>query len=159
MVADAMAELADRLRPRHDEIAREMVARYRDEIVDYAASSDDFLEVEVVEATPRVLTHVLDNIEGDALSPSDKQVAELRLMLSRRPHQGVALPSIQHAFRLFSEHVYEELAACASPDRPDELQAVIRGGAVIMRFAHDVIGVVTQAYLDELEDVHGDREI
>src|SRR3954470_18734543 len=159
MVADAMAELANRLRPRHEEIAREMAARYRDEIVDYAASSDDFLEVEVLEVTRRVLTHVLDNIEGDALSPSDKQVAELRLMLSRRPHQGVALPSIQHAFRLFSEHLYDELSACAAPTSQHELQAVIRGGRVIMRFADVVIGMVTQTYLDEMEDVRGDREI
>src|SRR3954469_23641691 len=154
-----MGELANRLRPRQEEIAREMVRRYRDEIVDYAASSDDFLEVEVLEVTRRVLTHVLDNIEGDALSPSDKQVAELRLMLSRRPHQGVALPSIQHAFRLFSEHLYDELSACAAPTSQHELQAVIRGGRVIMRFADVVIGMVTQTYLDEMEDARGDREI
>src|SRR3954468_16187572 len=159
MVADAMAELADRLRPRHEEIAREMVALYREEIVDYAASSDDFLEGEVLEVTRRALTHVLDNIAADEVSPSERQATELRRMLSRRPHQGVALPSIQHAFRLFNEHLYDELSACAAPASQRELQAVIRGGRVIMRFADVVIGMVTQAYLDEMEDVRGDREI
>src|SRR3954468_16667581 len=154
-----MGELANRLRPPQEEIAREMVARYRDEIVDYAASSDDFLEDEVLGVTRRVLAHVLDNIAADEVSPTEKQVAELRLMLSRRPHQGVALPSIQHAFRLFSEHLYDELWGCADPTRQEELQAVIRGGRVIMRFADVVIGMVTQTYLDEMEDVRGDREI
>src|SRR4051794_9998015 len=154
-----MGELANRLRPRQEEIAREMVARYRDEIVDYAASSDDFLEDEVLGVTRRVLAHVLDNIASDSVSPTEKQMAELRLMLSRRPHQGVALPSIQHAFRLFSEHLYDELSACAVPTRQEELEAVIHGGRVIMRFADVVIGMVTQAYLDEMEDVRGDREI
>jgi len=154
-----MGELADRLRPRQEEIAREMVRRYRDEIVDYAASSADFLEADVLAVTQRVLTHVLDSIASDSISPTDKQAAELRLMLSRRPHQGVALPSIQHAFRLFSEHLYDELWACAEPTCQEELQAVIRGGRVIMRFADVVIGMVTQTYLDEMEDVRGDREI
>jgi sugar diacid utilization regulator len=37
--------------------------------------------------------------------------------------------------------------------------AVIRGGRILMRYADDVIGIVTQAYLDEMEDVRGDREI
>ena len=44
MIQDAMVKLANRLRPRHEEIARELVARYREEIVDYAASSEDFME-------------------------------------------------------------------------------------------------------------------
>ncbi len=154
-----MAELADRLRPRQEAIARELVARYREEIVDYAASSEDFMEDEVLGVTRRVLAHVLDNIAADSISPSDKQVVELRRMLARRPHQGVALPSIQHAFRVFAEHVYDELAVAASPEHQEELLAVIRGGRVLMRFADVVIGIVTQAYLDEMEDVRGDREI
>ena len=159
VVEEAMAELAHRLRPRHEEIAREMVRRYRDEIVDYAASTDAFLEAEVLAVTRRALTHVLDNIATNSVSPSDKQVADLRRMLSRRPHQGVALPSIQHAFRLFSEYLYDELAACADATRETELLAVIRGGRVIMRVADVIIGMVTQTYLDEMEDVRGDREI
>src|SRR4051812_11403972 len=154
-----MLELANRLRPRHEEIARETVSRYREEIVDYAASSEDFLEREVLTVTRRTLTYVLDNIAADSIAPSDKQLAELRRMLARRPHQSVALPSIQHAFRLFSEHLYDELSAAASPERPDELLAVIRAGRVLMRFADVGIGIVTQAYLDEMEDVRGDREI
>src|SRR3954447_20722574 len=159
MAEAAMTELASRLRPREEEIARELVARYREEIVDYAASSDEFLEREVLPVTARVLAHVLDNIAADVLDPGEKQTTELRRMLARRPHQGVALPSIQHAFRVFCEHVYQELSVVASPARPEELLAVIRGGRVLMRFADTVIGIVTQAYLDEMEDVRGDREI
>src|SRR4051794_6053989 len=159
MVKDAMAELADRLRPRHAAIAREISARYREEIVDYAASSEDFMEREVLTVTHRALTHVFDNIATDSVSPSEKQLVDMRRMLARRPHQGIALPSIQHAFRLFREHLYDELSAVASPERPDELLAVIRGGKVLMRFADVAIGIVTQAYLDEMEDVRGDREI
>src|SRR3954470_14973778 len=159
MVEAAMTELADRLRARYDPMAREIVARYREEIVDYAASSEDFIELEVLEATRAHLTGVLDNLSTGSISPSEAQLAGLRGVLARRPHQGIPLPSIQHAFRLFSESVYQELSACANPDRQDELLAVIRGGAVIMRFAHEVIREVTQTYLDELEDVRGDREI
>src|SRR3954471_1021124 len=159
MVEAAMTELADRLRARYDPMAREIVARYREEIVDYAASSDDFIELEVLEATRAHLSGVLDNISAASISPSEAQLAGLRGVLARRPHQGIPLPSIQHAFRLFSESVYQELWACANPNRQDELLAVIRGGAVIMRFAHEVIREVTQTYLDEAEDVRGDREI
>lgn len=150
--------LADRLRARQDEIASEIVERYRNEIVDYAASPPEFLEGDVMRVTQLGLTSVLDNLSKNATAPTQAQLAQFKDMLARRPHQGVALPSIQHAFRLFGEHVYDELSACASDD-PEDLQAVIRGGAVIMGFAHEVIGVVTQTYLDELEDVSGDREI
>ena len=154
-----MATLAGRLREREDELAREIAGRYRTEIVDYAASDPEFIETDVLNVTRRGLSLVLDNIAANEVSPTPEQIAEFRQMLARRPHQGVALPSIQHAFRLFGEHVFEALSGCASPDRPEELQAAIRGGAVIMRFAHEVIGVVTQTYLDEMEDVSGDREI
>ena len=154
-----MAALADRLRARHDELATRIVERYRAEIVDYAASSPEFIEHEVLPVASRGLTHVLDNIAANSRTPSREQVEEFRRMLGRRPHQAIALPSIQAAFRLFSEFLYDELAAAASPDDPDELQAVIRGGAVMWRFSHEVIGIVTQTYLDELEDVRGDREI
>ena len=134
-------------------------ARYRTEIVDYAASDPEFIENDVLSVTRRCLSNVLDNIATNSASPSRSSSPSAGDLLARRPHQGVALPSIQHAFRLFGEEVFDALAACASPDRPEELQAVIRGGAVIMRFAHEVISVVTQTYLDELEDVSGDREI
>src|SRR3954469_6257845 len=100
MVEAAMTELAERLRSRHEPMAREIVERYRDEIVDYAASSDDFIELEVLEATRTHLSGVLDNISAASISPSDEQLAELRGVLARRPHQGIPLPSIQHAFRL-----------------------------------------------------------
>jgi sugar diacid utilization regulator len=159
MAEAAMADLASRVRARHDEIARALVAHYREQIVDYAASSEDFLEIEVLPVTRSILGDMLENIAADVITPTDEQIAGLRRMLVRRPHQGIALPSIQHAFRVFGEVVYAELSACASPDRPEELRAVVRGGAVIMRFTHEVIRVVTQAYLDELEDVRGDREI
>ena len=159
MAGAAMADLASRVRARHDEISHALVAHYREEIVDYAASSEDFLEIEVLPVTRSILGDMLDNIAADEISPTDEQIAGLRRMLVRRPHQGIALPSIQHAFRIFGEVVYAELSACASPERPDELRAVVRGGAVVMRFTHEVIRVVTQAYLDELEDVRGDREI
>ena len=154
-----MSTLAERLRARHDEIARAIVQRYRDEIVDYAASNPDFLETDVLQVTGAALTSVLDSMAANSTTANATQLAELRDMLARRPHQGVALPSIQHAFRLFGEHVYDELAKHASSDDPDDLRAVIRGGAVIMGFAHEVIGVVTQTYLDEMADVTGDREI
>ena len=154
-----MATLAGRLRLREEEKAREIVARYRNEIVDYASSDPDFMESDVLVVTRRCLSMVLDNVAANSPSPTEQQLSEFRDLLARRPHQGVALPSIQHAFRLFGEEVFEALAECASPDRPEELHAVIRGGAVIMRFAHESIGVVTQTYLDELEDVTGDREI
>jgi sugar diacid utilization regulator len=159
MSQSAMAALAGRLRERHEEIAREIVKRYSEEIVDYAASSPEFLEGDVLDVTRMGLTSVLDNIAADTTTATRAQLAQFGDMLARRPHQGVALPSIQHAFRLFGQHVYEELAASVDPEDPAALTAVIRSGAVIMSFAHEAIGLVTQTYLDELEDVSGDREI
>ena len=161
MADHAMAAIVERMSAGEVyELADVIVARYRDEIVDYAASdgrSSSRREVLAGHAPGRRARH-REHRRG-SISPTAEQLEEFRELLARRPHQGVALPSIQHAFRIFGEHLFAELSACASPDRPEELQAAIRGGAVIMRFAHEVIRVVTQAYLDELEDVRGDREI
>ncbi len=154
-----MATLAARLRLEEEELARAITRRYQAEIVDYAASDPEFIEDDVLNVTRRCLSNVLDNIAANSASPTPEQLSALQELFARRPHQGVALPSIQHAFRLFGEEVFEALAACAEPEHPEELQAAIRGGAIVMRFAHELISVVTQTYLDELEDVSGDREI
>jgi sugar diacid utilization regulator len=159
VVEDAMTRLAGRLRLQEEEQARSIVERYREEIVDYAASDPEFVDTDVLNVTRRCLSDLLDNIAESASSPTPQQLQALQELFARRPHQGVALPSIQHAFRLFGEEVFAALADCASPEDPDELQAVIRSGAIIMRFAHELISVVTQTYLDELEDVSRDREI
>lgn len=155
----ALAALAARLDARGEDLPREIMAIYRGEIVDYAAASESFLERDVLEVTRRGVAHVIENLAADRSSPHPDQVAEFRRLLARRPHQGVGLPAIQHAFRLFGEAMHDSLTREADPSRPEELQAVIRGAAIIMRFTNEVIGVVTQTYLDELEDVRGDREI
>jgi sugar diacid utilization regulator len=155
----AITEISRRLQLRTDDIARALIARYSEEIVDYAASSADFLEGDVLDVTRRLLTDLFENVASGSVMPTEAQLAAYRQLLARRPHQGIALPSIQHAFRIFGELVYGELSTSASQDRPDELRAAIAAGAIVMRFAHEVIGVVTQTYLDELEDVTGDREI
>ena len=154
-----MATLVQRLRLSDDDLARSIVGRYRAEIVDYAASDEEFIENEVMYVTGRCLEHVLDNIAANAPSPTAQQLAEYRELFARRPHQGVALPSIQHACWLFGEEIFAALTTCAAQDCPEELQAAIRGGAIAMRMAHEIIRVVTQGYLDELEDVSRDREI
>lgn len=155
----ALQTLATRLRADHEVIARNAVALYKQEIVDYAAATDEFLENNVLAVTRRGFADVLDNLDADAAEPRPDQIAGMESMLMRRPHQGVALASMQHAFRLFGEFAFELLPTYVDPDDPVQLQAVMRAGQIIMRYTHEVIQVVTQTYMDELQDVRGDREI
>src|SRR3954469_1257528 len=120
-----MAALVERLRPREDELVRRMVERYRTEIVDYATASDDFIEFDVMPVTRRAFVITLDNIAADRRLPSSEQLDEFGRMLVRRPHQDIALPSLQAAFRLFAEFIFDEYAAIATRDDPDELAAVV----------------------------------
>ena len=128
--------------------------------MDYAASDPEFVETDVLNVTRRWPVERPRQHRGQHRLP---------IAARRSPSSGTCSPgartrasrsrpsstrSVSSASRSSTA-----LSACADPDRPEELQAVIRGGAVIMRFAHEVIGVVTQTYLDELEDVSGDREI
>ncbi len=157
---DAMVTLAERLRAREGELAEEIAGRYRTEIVDYAASDPDFVETDVLQVTRRrrraassrtsPRTRPRPRPSSSRSSGSCSRGGRTRAWRCRRSSTRS---------RLFGEHVFAALAACASPDRPEELQAAIRGGTVIMRFANEVIRGVTQTYLDELEDVRGDREI
>ncbi len=155
----ALAELSAKLSADKDDIAANAVRLYRREIVDYAASDEDFIETEVYAVTVRGFTDVLANLESNTVEPSPEQIAGMEAMLMRRPHQGVALASMQQAFRLFADYSYQLLPGYIDQSDPVQLQAVIRAGQIIMRYTHEVIQVVTQTYMDELQDVRGDREI
>lgn len=154
-----MSKLTVKLRADHEQIARDAVALYRREIVDYAASTSDFLEDEVLAVARRGFGDVLDNLDSDTVEPTAEQIAGMEAMLLRRPHQGVALSSMQEAFRLFGQFASDLLPTYVDQDDPAQLLAVIRANQVIMHYTHAVISVVTQTYMDELQDVRGDREI
>ncbi|WP_354700043.1 hypothetical protein DSM112329_00304 [Paraconexibacter sp. AEG42_29] len=158
-VTQGVAELAARMRTDHEQIARSAVALYKTEIVDYAAATSEFLEDEVLAVTLRGFGDVLDNLAADVVEPSVEQIAGMEAMLMRRPHQGVALASMQQAFQVFSGYSYGLLPSYIDDEDPVQLRAALRAGEVIFRYTHEVIQVVTQTYLDELQDVRGDREI
>lgn len=155
----ALAELSAGLRVDREAIARGAVQRYQAEIVDYAASDESFIENEVYAVTLRGFTDVLDNLDSDRLEPTAEQIGGMEAMLMRRPHQGVPLAAMQHAFQIFADYAYQLLPGYASGEDTVHLRAVIRAGQVVMRYTHEVIQVVTQTYMDELQDVRGDREI
>jgi sugar diacid utilization regulator len=157
-IEPAIVTIVGRIRERFDEHVEELVATYRKEIVDYAASSERFIKNEVASTTARNLELVLDNLEHGS-STSAEQLTESGRWTTRRVHQGISLPSVQHACRLFGEHIYEAVLEAASVDVPEEREAVLASAAAIMRHVHQMVGSVTLAYLDELEDLRGDREI
>src|SRR4051794_35951670 len=128
----ATIAIVRRIRGRLEEVARSTVSRYRDEIVDYAPTDDDFLFGEVLDIARLNLEALLDNLEtGNDLDP--EQLDQTRAGAARRVHQGVSLGSLQHAYRLFGEGVWQVIVDEARTDVPGEREAALQAAQHVMR--------------------------
>src|SRR5256885_1056105 len=100
-----------------------MVERYRTEIVDYATADDALLDdvrAGSVDNARALLANVRDETD---LGP--EELERSATAAARRMHQGVPLDAFLHAFRLWSQILWEQVLAEARTDRPGEREAAL----------------------------------
>lgn len=154
---EAIRAIAHRLAGHEEELAREMVARYRREIVDYRAA-DGSLSSDAAAFALGNLGALLANLErGEPLS--NGQLEETRMAAARRVHQGVSLEAFLHAGRLWGQYVWDTLRAAARPDCPEEREAALAIAGRVMRHVDLVSTVGGYAYLHEAQGLSGDGRI
>lgn len=146
---DALQAIARRLAGREEELARQIVAHYRQEILDYRAA-DGALWADAAALARDNLVALLTNLErGEPLS--NGALEETRMGAARRVHQGVSLESFLHAGRLWGQYTWEALRAAARVGRPHESRAALEIASRVMRHVDLVSTAGAHAYLHEAQ--------
>jgi sugar diacid utilization regulator len=149
--------IAARIDERKEEIAREMLARYRAEIVDYRLAGEA-LQRDVLGVSLDNLEALLDSLQRDV--PLDEQRMErTRRGAARRVHQGISLEAFLHATRLWGQITWETVLATAHAGDAAEREAALHIAGAVLRHVDLMSTTVAAAYLAEAEGVSGDREL
>jgi sugar diacid utilization regulator len=157
-VTDAdLAAVVDRLVQRLEAIGDVMVERYREAIVDYATADESLLE-DVRSVSVDNVRSLLANVrDGEVLNPDELERSATAA--ARRVHQGIPLEAFLHAFRLWSQIVWEEVLAEARTDRPGEREAALHLAGRLIAHVDLVSSSGALAYLDEVQGVWSDQEV
>jgi sugar diacid utilization regulator len=152
-----LAAVLERLLQRIDAIGDVMVERYRAEIVDYAtadaAQLDDVRTVSVDNARS-----VLVNLQRGTV-PGPDEFQHSATAAARRVHQGIPLDAFLHAFRLWTQILWQQVLEEARTDRPGEREAALQIAGQLMTHVDRVSSAGALAYLEEVQGIWSDREV
>src|SRR5439155_6856701 len=105
---EAIRAIARRIAGREEELARQIVARCREEIVDYGAA-DNSVSADVARLALDSLEALLANLErGEPLS--SRHLEKIRMGAGHRVDQGVSLESFFHEGQRRGQLTWETLA-------------------------------------------------
>jgi sugar diacid utilization regulator len=155
---DPVRRIAERIAERSEELARRMVSRYRDDIVDYRLADEEFVFGDVFAVS-------LDNIEvlfANLIAgrpTADEQLDATRRGAARRLQHGISLEAFLHASRLWGQLTWETVLQTAALDEPAEREAALEIAGHVMNHVDKMSVAVAAAYLAEAEGVSSDREV
>ena len=156
---DAVRVIIGRFSGRLDEIARQMVERYRAEIVDYRLADPGFVYRDVYGVSLDALRTTVDDLESGRRATSPAVFEGTRRGAARRVHQGMSLESFLHAARLWGQVLWETVLSCTDEKVAAEREAALRIAGQVLEHMDMLSTAAAQGYLDELQSVWSDREI
>src|SRR3954453_23426946 len=132
VAAHPVHAIAQRLEAGKEDLARRMVARYAEDIVDYRLADVDFMQREVYAVSLENL-EVLVAILLHGESPSEAWLEKTRRGAARRLHEGISLEAVLHAPRLWGQLTWEHVLECAHADVPAEREAALQIAGAVLR--------------------------
>jgi|1185.fasta_scaffold02853_1 sugar diacid utilization regulator len=149
-----------RIESRVDELSRQMVARYCEEITDYRVrlAEDEVLFNDVAEVTADSVRMMLSNLEAGT-SLTDEQFDRTRASAVLRVHQGIPLESFLRAVRIWGETFWQTVLETARTDRPEEREAALTMSTRVLRHIDLMSVAVAHAYVSEVQGVWSAREV
>jgi hypothetical protein len=156
---EAVRVIIGRISGRLDEIAREMVERYRAEIVDYRLADPEFVYQDVYGVSLDALRKTIDDLDSGRRATSPADFEGTRRGAARRVHQGMSLESFLHAARLWGRVLWETVLSCTHEEVATEREAALRIAGQVLEHMDMLSTAAAQGYLDELQSVWSDREI
>lgn len=158
-MADAVRAIVRRFSGRLEEIARQMVERYREEILDYRLADPDVLYTEVYGISLEALRKTVADL-GNCRHPlSAAEFEGARQGAARRVYQDISLESFLHAVRLWERVLWETMLSCINADIAVGCGAALQIGGQLLEHMDLLSTAAAQGYLDELQNVWSDREV
>jgi sugar diacid utilization regulator len=148
---DAIHVIARRLATQREQLARRLVERARQEIVDYRTPSDPQLLTETFTAALEHIDALVASLQSGQPVP-DEYLESAREIAARRVHEGVPLESLLHAARLWGAVSWEAVLSIARADPDQGREAALAIAGRIMELADSLSTAFTHAYLDEITD-------
>jgi hypothetical protein len=137
-----------------DELARRMVAVFRDSIPAYSKLPEALLRGEIEGMTRRNVGLFLRSMADDRAASPD-ELEPFCESARQRAAEGLPIEDLLRAYRLGGRLTWEALSTAATPD---EHAALIPGVARMMAYVDQVSNAVTAAYVDERRHLVSDDE-
>lgn len=138
-----------------EEVGERLVKAYKAEIVDYRSLLVGFIDEDVAEMARRNLITLLSWLTGEA--NEQRSLEEFRNSAVRRFRQGVSVQALLHAYRVWGQVVWDEIARLPVCQAAPSTGFAVAGE--IMRYVNNVSLAVANSYLEESEDVIQDRQL
>jgi sugar diacid utilization regulator len=154
---EAVTSIARRFAEIESDVVPAMLARYQDEIPEYATLDGQVLaDVErVTRANTRALVHHL--IEGTIFT-SEVSITTREGAVRRAAH-GVSLEAFLHACRLWGRIFWETVLAICDPADPAQREAALRIAGRVMDHVDALALAATRAYVDGARSQWSEREV
>ena len=156
---EAVRAVVGRFSGRLEEITRQMVERYREEILDYQLADPDFVYHDVYGVSLDALRRTVADLESGREPASPAEFDVIRQGAARRVHQNVSLESFLRANRLWAKVLWETVLSCTNAQVTAEREAALRIVGQLLEHMDLISTAAAQGYLDELQSVWSDREV
>jgi DNA-binding PucR family transcriptional regulator len=156
---EAVRAVVGRFSRRLEDVARQMIERYRQEIVDYRLADPEFVDRDVFGVSLDALRKTVADLQAGRRATSPADFEETRQGAARRVHQGMSLESFLHAARLWGRVLWETVLSSADENVPAEREAALRIAGQLLEHMDMLSTAAAQGYLDELQSVWSDREV
>ena len=156
---EAVRTIVGRFSGRLEDIALQMVERYRDEILDYRLADPEFVYNDVYGVSLDGLRKIVADLEVGRRPTSPAEYDVIRQGAARRVHQEMSLESFLHAARLWGRVLWETVLAFTQEHTPAECEAALRIAGQLLEHMDLLSTAAAQGYLEELQSTWSDREV
>jgi sugar diacid utilization regulator len=151
LLVNSIRVIARRLSTQREQLARRVVERVSQEIVDYRSPSEPQLLADAFNAALEHIDALVASLQsGEPVLEEYLEYA--RAIAARRVQEGVPLQAFLRATRLWGNVCWKAVLGTARTDSEEEREAALEIAGRIMDFADRLSTVLTHAYLDEVTD-------
>ena len=149
---ETLGNVVDRVDPA--DVARAMIAAFKEEIRGYARLPESVLQGQIFDVSRSNVELFFRSIR-EMRGPNDEELEPFRESARSRASEGLPLEDLLHAYRLGGRLGWQALVEAATPD---EHEALLTAAELLMRYVDSVSAAVAQTYLDERQTLVSEEE-
>lgn len=153
--SDTLKHLARHLEAESSRISERLVGAYKREIAEYRSLPEGFIDNDIARMARQNLLTMLKWLNGDA--ESDLEFEDFKNSAVRRFRQGVSVQALLHAYRLWGQIVWEEVAHASELQSDPSIGLMV--ASEVMRYTNAVSIAVANSYLEESAGIIQDKQL